>query len=389
MSPTESTGRGSGPLPPPKKTATPIAAPMAAPIARPGTAYDFMVFIGRFRPFHLGHLAVMRQALALGRHLILLVGSSRQARSHRNPFRFEEVRACILGAVPPEEHGRLTILPLIDRYNDLEWIRDVQAAVHGVVHEVVARHHRPAGGTEPAVGLIGHSRDHGSHSLRMFPQWGAVDCATVGGISATPIRDAYFSDAAAALEAWRDALPANVAAFLADFARSADYRRLAEESAYIARYKAGWAAAPYPPTFLTTDAVVVLSGHVLLVERRALPGRGLLALPGGFVGQHERIRDAMIRELREETRLKVPAGFLEGGIRASRIFDHPHRSSRGRTVTQAFLIQLKATEEGFPKVRGGDDAKSARWMPIAEIDPEHMFEDHFHIIQTLIAQSGS
>lgn len=371
------TGRESGTLSLPTKT--------AAHGAQSASDFDFLVFVGRFRPLHLGHFTVMKRALSLGRHLIVLVGSSRQARSHRNPFRFEEVRSCIEGAFTPEECGRITVLPLIDRYNDLEWIRDVQAAVHGVV----VQHHRPADGSPPRVGLIGHSKDHSSYYLRMFPQWGAVECANVRGISATPIRDAYFADPAAALEEWKEALPANVAAFLAEFARTDEYKRLAEESAYIAKYKAGWANAPYPPTFLTADAVVVLSGHVLLVERRGLPGRGLLALPGGFVGQHERIRDAMIRELREETKLKIPAGFLEGGIRASQIFDHPYRSTRGRTVTQAFLIQLKPTDEGFPKVRGGDDARSARWMPIADIDPERMFEDHFHIIQTLIAQSNS
>ncbi|MBP2299866.1 bifunctional nicotinamide-nucleotide adenylyltransferase/Nudix hydroxylase [Azospirillum picis] len=377
MTSSTDTGHGSGTLSLAKRT--------AASGAHGAPTCDFMVFVGRFRPFHLGHLTVMQRALSLGKHLIVLVGSSRQARSHRNPFRFEEVRACILGAFPPEECGRITVLPLIDRYNDLEWIRDVQAAVHGVV----VQHHRPADGSAPVVRLIGHSKDHSSYYLRMFPQWGAVECGNCQGISATPIRDAYFADADAALVEWREALPANVAAFMAEFARTDEYRRLAEESGYIAKYRAGWAKAPYPPTFLTADAVVVLSGHVLLVERRGLPGRGLLALPGGFVGQHERIKDAMIRELREETKLKVPAGFLEGSIRASQIFDHPYRSSRGRTVTQAFLIQLKATEEGFPKVRGGDDAKSARWMPIAEIDPEHMFEDHFHIIQTMIAQSNN
>ncbi|BAI76257.1 nicotinamide-nucleotide adenylyltransferase (plasmid) [Azospirillum sp. B510] len=378
------TGRESGPLSLPKKTTAPGAQGVPAPGAPVAPTYDFMVFVGRFRPFHLGHLAVLRQALSLGRHVILLVGSSRQARSHRNPFRFEEVRSCILDALPPEERERVTVLPLIDRYNDLEWIRDVQAAVQGVV----VQHQRPPDGSAPVIGLIGHAKDHSSRYLRMFPQWGGVEAGNVRGISATPIRDAYFADAAAALETWKEALPATVADFMARFAQTQDYRRLAEESAYIAKYRAGWAGAPYPPTFLTADAVVVLSGHVLLVERRGLPGRGLLALPGGFVGQHERIKDAMIRELREETKLKVPVGFLEGGIRASQIFDHPYRSSRGRTVTQAFLIQLKATDEGFPKVRGGDDAKSARWMPIAEIDPEQMFEDHFHIIQTLIAQSN-
>ena len=382
---TNSTGRESGTLSLSRKTAVPNAQGALATRADSALAYDFLVFVGRFRPFHIGHLTVMQRALSLGRHLIVLVGSSRQARSHRNPFRFEEVRSCIAGAFTPEECERITVLPLIDRYNDLEWIRDVQAAVHGVV----VQHHRPADGSTPRVGLIGHSKDHSSYYLRMFPQWGAVECMNCRGISATPIRDAYFADAAAALEAWKEALPANVTAFMAEFARTDEYKRLAEESAYIAKYKAGWANAPYPPTFLTADAVVVLSGHVLLVERRGLPGRGLLALPGGFVGQHERIKDAMIRELREETKLKIPAGFLEGGIRASQIFDHPYRSTRGRTVTQAFLIQLKPTDEGFPKVRGGDDAKSARWMPIAEIDPEQMFEDHFHIIQTLIALSNN
>jgi len=386
---TDATGRESGALSLPGKTGLRVSgAPDTFPSAPPTAAaqtYDFMVFVGRFRPFHLGHLAVMRRALSLGRRLIVLVGSSRQARSHRNPFRFEEVRDGILGAFSAEERERLTVLPLIDRYNDLEWIRDVQAAVHGVV----VQHHRPADGSAPRVGLIGHSKDHSSYYLRMFPQWAAEECGNVQGLSATPIRDAYFADAPAALETWKEALPASVRDFMAAFARTEEYRRLAEEGAYIAKYKAGWAKAPHPPTFLTADAVVILSGHVLLVERRGLPGRGLLALPGGFVGQHERVKDAMIRELREETRLKVPAGFLEGGIRASQIFDHPHRSLRGRTVTQAFLIQLKATEEGFPKVRGGDDAKSARWTPIAEIDPERMFEDHFHIIQTLIAQAGN
>ena len=58
---------------------------------------------------------------------------------------------------------------------------------------------------------------------------------------------------------------------------------LVEEQAYIKRYKDIWADAPYAPTFVTTDAVVIQSGHVLLVKRRTAPGKGLWALPGGFL----------------------------------------------------------------------------------------------------------
>ena len=107
-----------------------------------------------------------------------------------------------------------------------------------------------------------------------------------------------------------------------------------------------------------------------------------MALPGGFVNPKERLKDAVIRELREETRIKVPAPVLAGSITKEQIFDDPYRSARGRTITQAFLIELQGDK--LPKVKGGDDAKSAFWVPFAEIKPEMMFEDHYHIIQAMV-----
>ncbi len=338
--------------------------------------YDFMVFIGRFRFFQNGHRAVIRRALELGRHVIILVGSSRQARSLRNPLTFEEVRETILGAFTPPEQARLILFPLIDRYNDIEWNRDVQGAVQSVVSRF--------GVAAPRICLIGHAKDRSSYYLRMFPQWVSEEVENIGGLSATAIREDYFADADAALAKWAHALPANVAEFLRRFAKTPAYADLAEEAVFIRRYKEKWAAAPYPPTFVTADAVVVQSGHILLVERRNSPGKGLLALPGGFVDPEERIKDAMIRELREETRLKVPAGFIEGSIKAAQVFDYPYRSARGRTITHAFLVVLADNQSGLPKVRGGDDAMRAFWMPIGALEPERMFEDHWHIIQTML-----
>jgi bifunctional NMN adenylyltransferase/nudix hydrolase len=337
--------------------------------------HDFMVMIGRFRFFHNGHLAVMRYALEHGRRLIILVGSSRQARSERNPLSFSEVCDTILGAFELEDRQRIVLIPLIDRYNDVEWTRDVQAAVH---------EHTRAAGPAPRICLVGHAKDHSSYYLRMFPQWTSISAPNLDDISATPIRAAYFENAEAALTRYAAQLPPNVVEFLSDFARTPAYSGLAEEAAYIREYRRKWAAAPYPPIFVTADAVVVQSGHILIIERRSNPGKGLLALPGGFVEQNERIKDSMIRELREEARLKVPTGFLEGSIKATQVFDYPYRSARGRVITHAFLIVLAGDAAGLPKVRGGDDARHAFWLPIAALDPERMFEDHWHIIQTML-----
>ncbi|HVJ53328.1 MAG TPA: bifunctional nicotinamide-nucleotide adenylyltransferase/Nudix hydroxylase [Aliidongia sp.] len=343
----------------------------------PGYDHDVMVFIGRFRFFHNGHLAVMRLALAHGRRLIVLVGSCRQARSARNPLNFDEVSETILGAFAPAERSRITLVPLIDRYNDVEWTRDVQAAIQAQTADEPAR-----------ICLIGHAKDHSSYYLKMFPQWTSMAAPAVEGISATPMREDYFADAEAALGRYRAQLPPNVATFLGTFARGPIYAALAEEAAFIRDYRRKWASAPYPPTFVTADAVVVQSGHILIIERRNNPGKGLWALPGGFVEQNERIKDSMIRELREEARLKVPTGFLEGSIKASQVFDYPYRSARGRTITHAFLIMLAGDTAGLPKVRGGDDARHAFWLPISALDPERMFEDHWHIIETMLSYAS-
>lgn len=40
------------------------------------TPYDYLVFIGRFEPFHNGHAAVARHALGKARKLIVLIGSA-------------------------------------------------------------------------------------------------------------------------------------------------------------------------------------------------------------------------------------------------------------------------------------------------------------------------
>ena len=332
---------------------------------------DALVFIGRFQPFHNGHKAVIEAALEQANEVVIVVGSSFAARNIRNPFTFEERKAMIQAVFPSV---RVKVVPVSDYpYDDNKWMNAIQKIVDETIPHA------------KDVGLIGHSKDSTSYYLEIFPRWkNHVEVEDVGGINATDIRNCLFGNCDfAALDnmptASRDAMNRVI---IAGAKIGGYWDTLSQEYAMVKKYKEAWKAAPFPPTFMTVDAVVVQSGHILLVERGDMPGKGLWALPGGFLNQNETMLDGAIRELKEETKIKVPVPVLKGSIKESKTFDAPNRSSRGRTITQAFLIDLGVGE--LPKVKGSDDAAKAFWVPFNKVKQEKLFEDHYHIIDNFI-----
>jgi bifunctional NMN adenylyltransferase/nudix hydrolase len=348
--------------------------------------YDYIVYIGRFQPPHLAHIEIMKQALKQGEHLIVLAGSAIQPRTIKNPWTWQERSHMIVTSLPQSIRGRVTVKPLRDiLYNDQQWAQQVQALVSEEVSTAEALYNAPAGSAR--VGIIGYSKDESSYYLSMFPQWDLIDVGNIEDIHATDIRTALFTmeDDDFDLHVGRN-LPPAIHDYLKAFTLRPEFEQLVREHTFIETYKKAWEVAPYAPTFVTVDAVVIQSGHVLLVRRRAEPGRGLFAMPGGFVDPVERIRDAVIRELREETKIKVPGPVLAGSVKAQDVYDHPSRSLRGRTITHAFLIELPAGP--LPKVKGSDDADKAKWVPLSVFKTmeDQMFEDHFHIINDMIGK---
>jgi bifunctional NMN adenylyltransferase/nudix hydrolase len=98
--------------------------------------------------------------------------------------------------------------------------------------------------------------------------------------------------------------------------------------------------------------------------------------------QDETMLNGMLRELREETRIALSEETLRRCVRSWRTFDDPHRSPRGRTVTTAFRIELR-DETSLTKVKGGDDAAKARWVPLSQVSRAAMFEDHYDILVSM------
>lgn len=332
---------------------------------------DALVFIGRFQPFHNGHKAVIEAALEQAKEVVIVVGSSFAARNIRNPFTFQERKAMIKAVFPDD---RVKVVPVSDYpYDDNKWVNAIQKIVDETIPHA------------QDVGLIGHSKDSTSYYLNIFPRWkNHVEVEDVGGINATDIRNVYLDE-----WSWKAQNNPHIAKITESINLILDSSEmwsnlstLRSEYKMVKKYKEAWKSAPFPPTFMTVDAVVVQSGHILLVKRGDMPGKGLWALPGGFLNQDETMLDGAIRELKEETKIKVPVPVLKGSIKDSKTFDAPNRSSRGRTITQAFLIDLGVGE--LPKVKGSDDAEKAFWVPFNEVKQEKMFEDHFFIIDNFL-----
>lgn len=341
------------------------------------TRPDIAVYIGRFQPFHNGHLALLGQALSLAGQVVVVIGSAHQARTPRNPLTWQERAEIIRLALPETQRARVHFLPTRDYYDEARWVEAVQAGVADLGRQL----RLPA---KPAVTLIGHFKDATSGYLGRFPGWTLHAVERTDPVDAVHIRDALFGASGhgleAALAALRPVAPPTTLDFLRAWAALPFYPALAREWRMLRKYKQAWAAAPYPPVFVTVDSIVRCGDRVLLVKRGQPPGVGLYAVPGGFIEQRETAYQSALRELREETTLGLLEPSMRAALKGQAVFDHPDRSQRGRVISHAFHFDLG--DRALPDVQADDDAQLAVWMPIANLPgmEDRFHDDHFHML---------
>ena len=134
----------------------------------------------------------------------------------------------------------------------------------------------------------------------------------------------------------------------------------------------------YPRPAVTADCIVITKEaepKVLLIQRGDEPYKGCWAFPGGFMEIDETTEQCAIRELEEETGLKVDEVHQIGA------FSKVDRDPRGRTITVAYLAFVDAPVE----VKGQDDAANAEWFPLSAL-PTLAF-DHADIMKAVKAHS--
>lgn len=122
-------------------------------------------------------------------------------------------------------------------------------------------------------------------------------------------------------------------------------------------------------------AVIRQAEHVLWTVRAEDPGRGMLDLPGGFADYDETLEQAVLREVREELGLVLPAPRY--------LFSAPNRYRyRGvlyYTVDAAFAFELAVR----PAIVLDAENSAARWLRLDEVDPEAVA---FESIRTALAR---
>lgn len=87
------------------------------------------LLIGRFQPFHLGHLEALRFALSKVDQLSVGLGSSNKPTQKNNPFSAEERKEMILSSIDNSMKERISIYSIPDLDDHIKWIEKIDAIV--------------------------------------------------------------------------------------------------------------------------------------------------------------------------------------------------------------------------------------------------------------------
>lgn len=345
---------------------------LAAPSSPSGSFSSFGVYIGRFEPPHLAHLAVMEEALKQVDCLIIVLGSAQSPRTIKNPFTASERAQMILEMLSQAgiDPGRVRWVPVRDHlYDEQAWIDEVKTKVYKVIRAaspVEAPPHTPI--------LIGHIKDESSYYLHHFPEWQFMPTKVISPLSATTVRNAYFSQPAS--EEWRELVPVAVSQFLGAFAHTREYQALQQDYAYLKNQSNDIQLEIAVILFASEQA----KDAVWFISRESHPNQGTWSLPITELQRHETAAMCALRIAIEQ--LDTDPSLLH--VEQGKLFDAPSRSLRGRVITYA--IPVWTTDQQTDLLHTASEKGKARWISIEELSsrPELFFEDHHEIVHEIV-----
>ncbi len=293
------------------------------------------IFIGRFQPFHLGHLSVIEkinQEEDVG-EIIIGIGSSQVSHVFLNPFtageREEMVRKSLVNIKKP-----FHIVEIPDINSDKEWVSHV---------ENLTPPFKIAYGGNPWVQELFKDKGYKVKNLDPLHQ-----------ISATQIRERIIQR-----KKWQHLVPPGTLEVMKEINGAKRVREIYNKHLRPA---------------VTTDLIIPRPEGIVLIKRRNGPGSifgGMWALPGGFVeAGKETVEQAAVREGFEETSLKINPLRLE----LFGVYSSLWRDPRQPTVSLAYIAN-----ETEGELKAGDDAADIGAFPLDNLPP--LAFDHDKIVQ--------
>lgn len=167
------------------------------------------VYIGRFQPFHLGHLQVLRAAAATADHTVVIVGSTNAPQTIKNPFSYDARKAMIEATLTPMERKVVTVTGQEDKPgSDAEWVKDIKAIARDIATKKFP-------GEALTFTLIGCHKDASSYYLKLYRGWKLELVPHAEALNATDTRRRFFEQMT--WPYWAEDLPPASAAYLAAF----------------------------------------------------------------------------------------------------------------------------------------------------------------------------
>jgi bifunctional NMN adenylyltransferase/nudix hydrolase len=364
-------------------------------------SWNACVLITHGQPITNGTMEAIKTGFQYADTLIVVLGGLDKPRSFRDPFTFEERKKMLVDSAVNlmawDTNLKIQVVGVHDDlYHHTKWVKSVELAVLNEIH--VAKL-----GSKARIGWLlpeTNKENETSISENDFPHWDIIHYPLVGledaanGTTGTRIREAYFSnighlwvkncDGHKDGDGVRDGfVPPAVADFLRKFINTPDYKYIMSWHDKLMSDRIAWAqTSPYKMPGVAGDMCVRHSGHILYVRRKFHPGKGLWALPGGFIDPPETTLRAALRELEEETGLVIDPSQARHNFLNKEVFDAPFRSSRGQVISHAFFVDITDSYGSLPEVKAKDDAQEVAW--IMGIPERHeMFEDHFEMVSIL------
>ncbi len=287
------------------------------------------LFVGRFQPFHKGHLSLIEKALEEVDELIIGIGSSQFAYTKYNPFTDKERDEMIKDAV----NGNCKIINIPDINDYPRWVEHVEKII-------------------PEFDVVYTGRDS-DITKRLFREKGYEVRHIEDGfnISATKIRDMMANGGD-----WEKWVPESTADVI-------------EKKHGIERMRYLFENYKYENPTPTVDGIINYNGRYVLIKRKKSPFKDKLAIPGGHVEKGETLKECVIREIQEETGLVFDVkGYLGP-------YDDPDRDPRGHYITHVFY------GEATGELKAGDDAAEVILLTLEDALDQDLAFDHINILR--------